>query len=309
MKIYIPPVIHEKDLQFPLEVFAAISYMTSIDYFNQIVENNGIWNDGIFSRLLLNFPCHEFTDLESCDIIVLPFKFEKNDNRINTICDNSKGKRVIAFYCDDSSEKFNIPKNLIIFRTSLFKTKKGSQERSMPAIVADHMPCNMVLSDKVENKTISYCGHLLHNRDLQLSHLSSIYDKVNIKTREGFWAPGVNKIQARREYYNNLLSGGFAFCSRGAGNFSYRFYEALSFGRIPILIDTDCELPFERDNNIQWDNHIIRIPENEFFNLNKMDFISLIDSKLDKLSPSMNRRLWQNYFSPEGYFENFYLDI
>ena len=37
----------------------------------------------------------------------------------------------------------------------------------------------------------------------------------------------------------------FTFCYRGAGNFSYRFYETLMMGRIPILVNTDCVFPFE----------------------------------------------------------------
>ena len=37
----------------------------------------------------------------------------------------------------------------------------------------------------------------------------------------------------------------FALAIKGDGNFSFRFYEALSAGRIPFFINTECVLPLE----------------------------------------------------------------
>lgn len=50
---------------------------------------------------------------------------------------------------------------------------------------------------------------------------------------------------ARAEYIENLAGSDFVLAPKGDGNFSVRFYEALSLGRIPILIDTDMVLPLE----------------------------------------------------------------
>lgn len=51
----------------------------------------------------------------------------------------------------------------------------------------------------------------------------------------------------------------YVLCPRGVENFSYRFYEALKFGRIPVLIDTDVVLP----DGIDWDELMIRVPYSE----------------------------------------------
>ena len=51
--------------------------------------------------------------------------------------------------------------------------------------------------------------------------------------------------EARLEYVNNLMSSDFVLTTKGNGNFSFRFYEALSAGRIPLFINTDCVLPLE----------------------------------------------------------------
>ncbi|MST04241.1 MAG: hypothetical protein EXS49_01580 [Candidatus Pacebacteria bacterium] len=50
---------------------------------------------------------------------------------------------------------------------------------------------------------------------------------------------------ARREFLENIKSSDLMLDVRGDGNASTRFYEALSLGRIPIVIDTELILPLE----------------------------------------------------------------
>lgn len=72
---------------------------------------------------------------------------------------------------------------------------------------------------------------------------------------------------ARHEYRNNMLQSDLALCMKGDGNFSYRFYEALSLGRIPLLIDTDCVLPCA--DRIDYDSFIVRVPFGDIAQLPK----------------------------------------
>ena len=73
--------------------------------------------------------------------------------------------------------------------------------------------------------------------------------------------------------------------------FSYRFYEALNMGRVPILIDTDTELPFERI--IDWSKFIIKVKEDQIDQLP-----DLINNCI--ITPQSVRQLWEKYFSPDG---------
>lgn len=56
---------------------------------------------------------------------------------------------------------------------------------------------------------------------------------------------GVSPEKARQDYLENMDNSDFALVVKGDGNFSFRFYEALSAGRIPFFIDTECVLPLE----------------------------------------------------------------
>jgi len=58
------------------------------------------------------------------------------------------------------------------------------------------------------------------------------------------------------EYREHLQANTYIICPRGIENYSYRMYEALNFGRVPVIIDTDMVLPKE----IDWDNLCVRVP-------------------------------------------------
>ncbi len=58
------------------------------------------------------------------------------------------------------------------------------------------------------------------------------------------------------EYIDHLERNTYILCPRGAENYSFRIYETLNRGRIPVIIDTDIVLPKELD----WDRLSIRVP-------------------------------------------------
>ncbi len=109
-------------------------------------------------------------------------------------------------------------------------------------------------------------------------------------------------LKTSLEFYHNIFENQYTFCLRGAGNFSVRFYETLALGRIPILINTDCKLPFE--NQINWKKHCLIIEENDVKNMSDkiINFhYSFSNNDFIEIQKS-NRLLWENYFTKENYF-------
>ena len=110
----------------------------------------------------------------------------------------------------------------------------------------------------------------------------------------------------RLEYVKNMVESDYTICARGNGNFSYRLYETLCCGRIPIFIDTDCVLPYDflidYSHYFVWidSKDISRIAEkvNEFHKALSADEFVALQQKC--------RKLWEDYLSPEGFFENFH---
>jgi hypothetical protein len=68
----------------------------------------------------------------------------------------------------------------------------------------------------------------------------------------------LDPVQAREEYIENMYDTDFALAPKGDPNISLRFYEALSMGRVPILIDTQVMLPAE--DMLDYDSFVLRVP-------------------------------------------------
>ena len=92
----------------------------------------------------------------------------------------------------------------------------------------------------------------------------------------------------------------FIFCYRGVGNFSYRFFEILMMGRIPIIVDTDCVYPFSEKYGLENIGLIIKNEENlvdeikEYYNKNKDNLLKIQKN---------NRKIWEEYLSPIGFIK------
>ena len=69
--------------------------------------------------------------------------------------------------------------------------------------------------------------------------------------------------KSKENYINHLKRNTYVLCPRGSENYSFRFYEALNYGRVPILIDTDMVLP----PGINWEEIAIIIDYDNISNL------------------------------------------
>jgi len=227
----------------------------------------------------------EYVETEDeADVVVIPYKFNGTFPETD--------KPVLAFYNDDDSTTFDLPDNVKLFRTSLYASKRLPNEFSMPTVSPDYFRGNYLNNPEL---SVGYCGHTGHGRlqYLQLLHFSPI--KTDFILRNGFWAPGVNKLVARNEYFKNISDNIFTFCYRGNGNFSYRFYETLMMGRIPVLIDTDCVFPIDIEGMCvyckQGENVIEKIK-------NFYDSRNLLEVQKN------NRLVWETKMSPGGWLRS-----
>ena len=75
---------------------------------------------------------------------------------------------------------------------------------------------------------------------------------IQIVDTRGFARSGDEKERFKK----HLEAMTYIICPRGIENFSIRVYEALKYGRIPVIIDSDMVFP----EGIDWDAISIRIP-------------------------------------------------
>jgi hypothetical protein len=154
-----------------------------------------------------------------------------------------------------------------------------------------------------------YKGHSL--RFQAMSTLSkSLMTDTNFVERERMLFIGkpvtTETQKTRREFVQNMVESDYVLCCRGIGNYSFRFYETLCCGRIPVFIDTDCVLPY--DFGIDWKKYCVWVDENE---------LPFLAEKIAEFHSSLSvsefvdlqyecRKLYEQWLSPEGFFCNFY---
>lgn len=110
----------------------------------------------------------------------------------------------------------------------------------------------------------------------------------------------------RQEYVQNIADSDYILCARGGGNFSYRLYETLCCGRIPVFVDTECVLPYQSE--INWKKCCVWVDEKEVGRAGDK-VAEFHDSLCDREFLDLQREcrdLWASHLSPEGFFANLY---
>jgi len=272
---------------------------------------------------------------ETCDFFLLPFEFSFLPEHVllaqKFAAEAEKiNKKVVVFFNSDSSEDIPIA-NVIVFRTSFYKTTQKKNEFAFPGWSCDFQ-FSQIISSKTLNPSISYCGYVDYLNLFERFNWWRLYRKVfgkmndtskvgteirgkavrkllankqiqsNFIIRKGFWAGGMNKQLARKQYIENMYSADYALVVRGAGNFSYRLNEVLSCGKIPVFINTDCVLPY--DELIDWKKYVVWIEEKdiELIAIRLIEFHQKMSVEELKKRKEECRMLYENWLSPVGFF-------
>lgn len=208
---------------------------------------------------------------------------------LRKIVDSNYTTKPVIGFCGQANPSF-VNRFKEVFYTTLrnFKSRIGlSREEPQQVLSTSY------LRAKVLNR-------LLH---------SSIV-KTNFIFRKKYRAGAVTKDQRKQttqEFYDNLKDSQYVVCVRGAGNFSVRLYETLAMGRIPVFVNTDCNLPLR--DQINWKEHVVWVEANEINLIAEkiIDFHSSLSS-LDFINlQKENRRLWEEKLTLKGYFKNIQL--
>ncbi|RYY08111.1 MAG: hypothetical protein EOP43_01055, partial [Sphingobacteriaceae bacterium] len=248
----------------------------------------------------------------------------------------------ILFYYYDPVRKIEVP-NAIVFRTSLLKSKKNKNEFAMPAYgddlrgkkeIADtdfwlvktvlpsvgfrgqSAPINLPVKLQLKRRfntilkkigirkqlNLHYNFGYLARRDAIVSCIKNknIQTDISLTTMEQSWDP----VNGKLPFVNNVFNNQYNICVSGHGNYSFRLYEILSAGRIPVFVNTDCVLPFEEF--IDWKKHVVWIEEKDADETDQilLKFHQSISPENFLKLQKENRSLWEKYFNRAGFYQN-----
>lgn len=253
----------------------------------------------------------------------------------------ARGKMILVFFEDDSVEQVPI-ENAIVCRTSLNKSKQNQHELPLPAwgsdVVGTLLNGNVPVRPRFSRPSIGFCGFAGYKLIPEVNPLRQAraiarwgyhgFPNFNVRERaikafrknplvvsdfilrEHFYA-GLNTPDASEEartvahetFQRNVLANDYTLCARGGGNFSYRFYETLSCGRIPFFINTDSALPFEE--TIPYDQLMASVEGEESSRADEylLSFHETLSPKDFCDLQKECRAVWVKWLSPTGFFQ------
>tara|TARA_Y100000004_G_C8893870_1_gene403267 strand:- start:22 stop:1032 length:1011 start_codon:yes stop_codon:yes gene_type:complete len=254
--------------------------------------------------------------IEEADVYVVPFcgihdnpgfHIEKWKDEISHAI--KLEKKIVYFIGTDNNGIVNIPEKYgLIFRTSGFLSESKSNVYGCPTVNIDigrpktyKTDLSISFTGSIETSDGgAYSGSGKYDgirRDVLNNLLEIAPNKCDFNIKNGW---GAQSKEDRIQFFKNMGDNLYSLCVRGGGNYSFRFGESLMMGRIPILIDTDCILPFE--NEIPYDTNCVRVkPENfdRIFDVIQEYHDAHTEDELIAIQ-KQNREIWEQYFIPKN---------
>jgi hypothetical protein len=252
----------------------------------------------------------------------------------------NEGKPMCVFFSHSNATRQVPLGNSFIFRRSMLRSRQRPNEFALPLWVSDDIEASfdgdLPLRTKSGHPTISFMGYdpyallaraekpkdrpwsiacLFKVRSMALDLLSrSTALRCEFVIRQEWWNGAVKETivdadlvqRSHREFVANMINSDYVLCARGEGNCSYRLYETLCCGRIPIFINTDCVLPYEQW--IDWKQYCVWIEERDLPRIADIvvDFHERLSPRSFQTLQKACRQLWLDWLSPQGFFSNFH---
>lgn len=247
------------------------------------------------------------------------------------------GMPLAVFYVGDSTEPLPLP-GAHVWRTSLLRSRRGEREHVLPAFACDvarDLGGTPAPREWRPTPVVGFCGYapdarpagraraaarrLLgrpgHPASIRTEACRRLARSAGVATRftfrPAYWAGAVAPDggldyavmrTAREAFVRSLVDSDYVLAVRGGGNFSVRLYEALSCGRVPVFLDTDCVLP--REDAIDWRSLCVWVDRSDLPRIGE-----LIVSAHAALGPdgflerqAECRRAFVDWLTPEAFF-------
>jgi hypothetical protein len=243
-------------------------------------------------------------------------------------------KPLLLFRYHDSSDSLPYAQGRV-WRTSLQASRVGPHEAALPAFHADPRPEWQALGGSLEplpwqpRPGVGFCGQSLPLDPGLRKRLGEA-----LRRRLGRPLAGIPGYRLRRDamrscrrrsdalrcgfllsdplettppaaqrqrFLANLFEHTYVLCASGYGNYSYRFYETLAAGRIPVFLDSDAVLPFQ--DRIPWRELVVWVEAEAVHRTAEriLAFHRRFDDASLRAHQRRLRQIWETYCTPEGF--------
>lgn len=236
---------------------------------------------------------------------LLAIRKDKVEEILEEIYENNKKEdKIIVFVIDDYEFELKSYDNQIIVRTSGDKSLLKNNEYILPYLFNPKLILEPLPKTTVK-PIIGFCGwNSPYRQEILKKMRNDKRLKINFIIRRKFMGGIRSGESEKKDFYDNMQQSHFIICNRGTGNFSMRFYETLAAGRIPVLVDTDMQLPL---NNVASYNDIIIMEKTVEEVIEKILFVWK-NKDIEKMQKDCSE-FYKKYLTEENYAQWLYQEI
>jgi hypothetical protein len=286
-----------------------------------------------------------YVALEEAQAVVLPNNFlrltDEAQEYIARHADHAhrRGIPIFVFSLGDLTDGLRFDPRVRVFRVSAYRSSMSLQDIVIPTLTTDLGASGITLREKSDTPVVSFCGqagyvtlrqwagYFVKNMLLPSQRRLGVYwrrrmmaacrhsllvtAKFIVRRSYSMAARTIElaPIAARRDFVLNVQESDFVLAPKGDGNYSNRFLEALSMGRIPVVPDTDIVLPLEHE--IDYAKILVSVPMTQI-----KDTPRLIRAYYDSLSADvwrerqrLARETYERNLRQDAYFKKFFAEL
>jgi hypothetical protein len=119
---------------------------------------------------------------------------------------------------------------------------------------------------------------------------------IVIERTQPFWGPEIFDArwdEMKTRYVRTIRNSRFVLCPRGHGTSSFRLFEVMCCGRVPVIIADPWVPPAE----IDWDSLSIRVGEGDVARIPAI--LEAYEDRWDEMG-RLARKAWEDHFSPDA---------
>jgi len=186
----------------------------------------------------------------------------------------------------DDAPAENLPSDTVIFAA-------GGNARKIDHAIPLTCGPHAEVQDPVRTVFCSFVGSVTH--PLRERALRALYQKPGVVIDATEWQEKVQQDRAMT-FKNVAQHSIFSLCPRGYGSTSYRLYESMQLGSIPVYISDRQLLPWS--DEIDWSEFCVLVGPQETESLYER-LVGITGTQVRKMQESLSG-VWERHFSVEA---------
>lgn len=206
-----------------------------------------------------------------------------------------RDKKYFTVCQHDDAPQHSLPPNTLVFSLSQsHRNPKNLNPIPIPATCS-----SIPVPEEILSKDIfaSFVGSTTHQIRIDLYNLCRTQPNYYFSVQQ--WNPVIPQSKLN-ELTNIMIRSKFALCPRGYGNTSFRMYEAMQLGAVPVYISDDFFLPWSDELN--WNEFCVIVDSKNLKNLPSI-LNSIPEEQINKMA-NKAKQVYSDYFTLDATYRN-----